>query len=438
MPIFLVKKKNFANSREKIAQTESSKQDMSKSKRQIELVLSYIRSQLAYDLIYGNILSVKEIWERLDVAGLRAVPTNAMVIKINNFERLTANKSEMWKTKLRADVQRIIEQCLAHLPTVLVVTVEKHLVAVLFRLPKGTLNAKREIIEISKRIWDEVERQTSFVVTISLGRRYSDASNLHLSYQECLAALQHNFWDNSRIVHIDDIEPCGASNKVFMTYSLEEESLLATCVRLGNIRETERILGDIFHGWAKERVINPRLLKNICLQLVTVVTRAAIEGGVNEEACLTASTQNMNKIMQVESMRDLMELVVSFTIRLASKVRGSRSRKMSYATKQVITFLVDNIRKNITLEQIAKSVHLSPFYLSHQFKKEIGMTITEYLTKLRLQEARKLLSNRHWSVREIAHLVGYQNPNYFSRIFKKEYGLSPSEFRRQNGYGPKK
>lgn len=401
---------------------------VSKLEHHIEQVLPYVRSQLVYDLIYGNIISVREVWERLELAGLTAVPTNAMVVSIKNFERVTANKSEMWKTRLRNDVQIIVEQSLSHLSTVLAAPVDKHLITVLFGLPKGTMNARREITELSKSICEAVERQLFFSLTVALGRKYSDARNLHLSYQECITALQYNFHDNYQIVHIEDVEPYHET----ITYSLEQERLLTAFVRLGNTKETERILRKIYDEYVRKHLVKPNITKTISLQLIAVMIRAAIEGGVDEHEGLTSSTQYMSEVMQSESLRDLTELMVDVCVQLTRRIKEERSRSVSYSTKRVIEFLTDNINKNISLEQIAQEIHLSPFYLSHLFKRETGLTITEYLAKLRLKEAQRLLLDRHWSIMEVARLVGYQNPNYFSRIFKKEFGLPPSEYRHKH------
>jgi two-component system response regulator YesN len=95
-----------------------------------------------------------------------------------------------------------------------------------------------------------------------------------------------------------------------------------------------------------------------------------------------------------------------------------------------LAFIKDNYHhRNISLESVAKEVYLSHFYFSHLFKRELKMTFIDYLTKVRLEAAAKLLKNIKLNINQIAYAVGYQDPNYFSKVFKRNLGISPIEYR---------
>lgn len=81
----------------------------------------------------------------------------------------------------------------------------------------------------------------------------------------------------------------------------------------------------------------------------------------------------------------------------------------------------------ITISEIAAQFHIEPSYFSRMFKKEFGVTAIEYLTSCRIDRAKELLKGRR-AVRDVAALCGYQDQFYFSRMFKKATGISPSEF----------
>lgn len=82
----------------------------------------------------------------------------------------------------------------------------------------------------------------------------------------------------------------------------------------------------------------------------------------------------------------------------------------------------------ITLEDVAMNVHLSPNYFSNLFKQELGMTFIDYLTEVRLHKAKEYMQENAFSLKEISYMVGYNDPNYFSRVFKKQYRESPKRF----------
>ena len=79
---------------------------------------------------------------------------------------------------------------------------------------------------------------------------------------------------------------------------------------------------------------------------------------------------------------------------------------------------------------MAQEVLFSPYYVSRLFKEELGLTFIEYLTKIRIDAAKRLLLETNMTVSEISDLVGYQDPSYFTKVFKKREGVTPTQFRR--------
>ena len=84
-------------------------------------------------------------------------------------------------------------------------------------------------------------------------------------------------------------------------------------------------------------------------------------------------------------------------------------------------------------DRVSKVVDISPYYFSKLFKQETGENFIEYLTKVRMKNAEELLKDSSYSIKEICTASGYGDPNYFSRIFKKYEGVTPSEYRERLG-----
>ncbi|MBY3617926.1 response regulator [Acinetobacter sp. CUI P1] len=87
-------------------------------------------------------------------------------------------------------------------------------------------------------------------------------------------------------------------------------------------------------------------------------------------------------------------------------------------------------QKGLTIHDVAKKNHVSPNYLSYLFKKNTGYNLWEYVIKLRMEESREMILNTDLRRYEIAERVGYESPEHFSKIFKKYYGISPSELKK--------
>ena len=108
--------------------------------------------------------------------------------------------------------------------------------------------------------------------------------------------------------------------------------------------------------------------------------------------------------------------------------------KQSKATKDVSFikhYLETYYHESIQLEDLASMTHLSRFYISHSFKKEIGMSPMEYLIAIRIKESKILLRTTNYSISQVADIVGFTTPTYFSKQFRKSTGISPTDYREQ-------
>ena len=108
--------------------------------------------------------------------------------------------------------------------------------------------------------------------------------------------------------------------------------------------------------------------------------------------------------------------------------------KQSKATKDISFikhYLETYYHESIQLEDLASMTHLSRFYISHSFKKEIGMSPMEYLIDIRIKESKILLRTTNYSISQVADIVGFTTPTYFSKQFRKSTGISPTDYREQ-------
>ena len=99
---------------------------------------------------------------------------------------------------------------------------------------------------------------------------------------------------------------------------------------------------------------------------------------------------------------------------------------------QVISYIGTHYAEDLSLETLSKQLFLSPCHLSRIFKKMVGVSFVNYVNNIRVKEAKRLLLGSHYSILEIAELVGYQSNTHFDRVFKKITGMSPLEYRKDN------
>ncbi|MDX6154139.1 response regulator transcription factor [Marinococcus sp. PL1-022] len=107
--------------------------------------------------------------------------------------------------------------------------------------------------------------------------------------------------------------------------------------------------------------------------------------------------------------------------------RGLHFRE-HHQIEKVKAYVKEHYAKPLQLEDIAGYVQWSPAYFSHQFKEVTGVSFVDYVTRVRMQEAKRMLQDRERPLKEISISIGYKDPNYFSRVFKKQVGCSPKQY----------
>jgi len=139
--------------------------------------------------------------------------------------------------------------------------------------------------------------------------------------------------------------------------------------------------------------------------------------------------EQLTGILSIVSFDELCLMIRNVLDSMLDNVYETRNVKNADTLSTVLHYIRENFSRQITLDDAAHSVYLSPFYLSHTFKDELGITFIEYLTRVRMEEAMKMLADKSLSMQAIAEGVGYDDASYFSKVFKKNVGVTPNKYR---------
>ncbi|MFB3168573.1 helix-turn-helix domain-containing protein [Neobacillus sp. 179-C4.2 HS] len=224
-----------------------------------------------------------------------------------------------------------------------------------------------------------------------------------------------------------------AVEKIEKRYRKENEMLYA--VESGNIElynsiltENKSIMISIL-----DRVPNDplRSIKNNGFVLNTLLRKAAEKGGVHPIYLDSLSSKFAVQIEKCSSMLHASELFRSMQYDYCDAVRKLSLKNYSSAIRRAIEYIRMNLNQDLSLDSISGSLNLNSYELSRQFKKETGKNITEYINNRRINEALYILENDNISITDVAFTVGFNDVNYFTKVFKKLKGITPSEYRKQ-------
>ena len=219
-------------------------------------------------------------------------------------------------------------------------------------------------------------------------------------------------------------------------YPLESERALLQKVKIGDRTGAKEILNSILGTILFKDIGDLGILKVRLLELLSVLSRSAVEGGVAVDVMLEKNLGYVNKVMQIGSQEDLCAWISTALNEFLELVYSSQDARKITQITPAINYIDANYDKPITLAEIARASHLSPSRLAHIFKEQMGITLIDYLTSVRIEQAKELLLATDQSCTEICFQAGYNNQSYFTRTFKSVAGMTPRRFRIQNRRGP--
>lgn len=174
---------------------------------------------------------------------------------------------------------------------------------------------------------------------------------------------------------------------------------------------------------------NPlRVLKNLLIGLNTKCRLAAYQGGVPPVYLSIISEKYAIKIEQIKDKDEIGIVRNSMVSEYCDSVKDFSTLNYSPLIKQAISYINMNLLDTVKLDEISIALHCHPAHLSRQFKKETNTTITSYINMERISTALFYFQAGKTNITEVAHLVGFNDSNYFCRVFKKFNGLTPSEY----------
>jgi YesN/AraC family two-component response regulator len=175
-----------------------------------------------------------------------------------------------------------------------------------------------------------------------------------------------------------------------------------------------------------------RSLKNQIIVTITLATRASIEGGLHYEIALTLSDNFIQRLEDFTNFNDINNLLFEVIYTFTKKVRQVKHERYSKTITNCTNYIFNHLYENINHKTLSKLLDLSPNYLSALFKKEVGMTLTEYIQTEKIKEAKKLISYSDTSISEICSLLNFNDQSYFTKLFKKYTGITPKQYREKH------
>lgn len=286
---------------------------------------------------------------------------------------------------------------------------------------------RRRFIAKCQSVSKRVDCSLNISLSIGLSKVGSGEARVSLCYEQAKTALEYKlFTGKSSFILFDEI-----ADKTGVNFQIaaDDEHKLFSALRVADKQLVLDTLHTIFEQIRECRSIRVTHFQQICGDLISSAFRVLHEFNINPADLFGKEVRFQEEIKKHRDFTEARQWVVAIFEKMAVYILNNKILKSKRVIEQAKQFIAEHYHEDLTLNKIAETVFMSPNYFSNLFSNEVGESFLEYLTSLRLHKAKQLLGEKDAKAFEVGEKVGYDNPQYFSKIFKKYTGMTPSEYR---------
>jgi two-component system response regulator YesN len=278
-----------------------------------------------------------------------------------------------------------------------------------------------QIVENARALAERLESRLGVRFRITIGKN-RPMEEMEKSYRDAIRFLNDSC---SSVIHVEDMQQNGVYDEAFPE---ENERRIFQHLKKGEAEQMSREL-SIFFDWMVLHY--PKDKNNIRLKVLEYIIwaeRIAFEDGAINYG-FSYRKDYLDKVLSFEEYKDLERWFQEKMVSICRAIGDKKEERSNSVVKKAKAYIQLHYREDVSLDDVSREVNISPYYFSKIFKEESGENFIEYLTRVRMEKAKEMLENPDLSIKEISALSGYSDPNYFSKLFKKQTDMTPREYK---------
>jgi Response regulator containing CheY-like receiver domain and AraC-type DNA-binding domain len=410
----------IAKVKQRLTELRETRQEELALRERYNKLFPFIENEFIYGLMNG--IDDADLAEYQELLGMEFNRGLFMAVSYRNKTGVEVDTLIELGFAIRQKMANLAEK-IRHFIPCLVAPVKTNPFAIFIPMSPGLESAAWEPVAVARKILNLLQNESMIGdVHIGIGRTYSASSELKRSYQESLLAL--NYCGQSPVFHYDDFQAQEEQNWE-SKFDQEIQDILEA-IRFGNIDKVEMQSAQLFSKYTHLQGEQDRLF--IYLLEFLLAAYWIVKDSKNVHTNLPSFEQIIAIFNAKTDLAEIFKEIQQRIIVLTSIMKEGRSSQVKLIIRQAKEIIDHQFTAPLNLEDISHTIGISPFYFSRLFGEEMGLSFSEYVTKLRMEKAVSMLA-QGVSIKECCFSVGYNDPNYFSRIFRKYYDMTPSEYR---------
>ncbi|MBD2868128.1 helix-turn-helix domain-containing protein [Paenibacillus arenilitoris] len=308
------------------------------------------------------------------------------------------------------------------------IELERDRVGILLNVAEPSAEEGNELDRVLKAIRSQMESKFRTSVTVAVSGMKTNVGQIAVAYGEAVTALEYKPLQAG-----DDIIYYEAVKNIehhYFYYSLETEAQLMNYAKSGDFINVEKVLNQLFEINFQSRSISPEMAKYLSSELMSTVIKLLNALNMDDETFFGGEKETFKYLARFSTSEEMRDTLKRLYRSICDKVAGERSDHSELLAVKIRSYIERHYASNeLSLTSIADHVGLNSSYLSTFYKKQTGHNVTEYITALRMKEAKSLLEGSELTVAQIAQKVGFANDIGLIRVFKKTEGITPGKYR---------
>lgn len=393
-------------------------------KKQYDIGKAALEERFFLELLNGNIADAETLARLRQTAGVAfplqyygciVLDTDLSLMRMPSAETILTDFTNAIKEQLGAS---------KNLDLLYLTAIQNRLICV-----TGTNLTGACLSEILAELYQSIEQYFSTVagccLAIGTGTFYSSPLCLHTSLTQAAASLQYRIYSRQSIT--SSMAESKDFDFILLGVNLSVIDVIAVHIRHGCREESISCIKKLISDLPRDRT--PSDYQLITFKITNDIIDRLLKLGISADVLSNVPILYMNYFASIHSVGNAADLILNICDSILKSLSSNHEKKQSKIVKNILEYIDRNYRLPITSKSVAEEFYFNPSYFSSMFKEHVGTSFTKYVTNLRITEAKELLRETNIKIGDIARKVGYDDVQYFIKLFKNSTGTSPGNYR---------
>lgn len=357
-----------------------------------------------------------------------------VLFRIEEYDKLfygDENRNKEDKLKLvRFIISNVVEEIVRQKHQGYIVEID-HTMACLININKEELSdIKKEVMRIVEQANNFIRNRLYITLTVSISDIHDAVLGIPQAYQEALEAMEYRMViGTGQIIKYESIRNPNYSYR----YPMDLEYKLINNIKTGDFQKARKIMDSIFSDNMSDGVLSIDMAKCLMFNLVSTMIKTMNEFSETLDKDLWQNIDPIGRMLKCNTIMDMKECMEEILKDVCKYIENKKQSHNVELKDAIIDFIKKNFSEpNLGNAMIADQFNINPAYLSRFFKEQTGEGVLDFINKVRLEKAKKLLKESDMTVADVAQRTGYSNSVALIRVFKKYEGITPGKYREQS------